>query len=116
MNRIFRIIWSRALHTWVVASELATRRGKSSRHVDRRAATNNIARDHLIAGHAASPWPLRLGILTALTALYAPAHAADRYWDVNGTSIGYGGTGTWNTPNAYLSPTNDVVSGPYGAW
>lgn len=29
MNRRFRIIWSKALGTWVVASELTTRRGKS---------------------------------------------------------------------------------------
>ncbi|WP_208456209.1 autotransporter outer membrane beta-barrel domain-containing protein [Burkholderia latens] len=29
MNRMFRIIWSRALRTWVVASELTTRGGRS---------------------------------------------------------------------------------------
>jgi len=29
MNRIFRVVWSRALATWVVASELTARRGKS---------------------------------------------------------------------------------------
>ena len=29
MNRIFRVIWSRTLGTWVVASELTARRGKS---------------------------------------------------------------------------------------
>jgi len=29
MNRIFRVVWSRALGTWVVASELTARRGKS---------------------------------------------------------------------------------------
>jgi len=116
MNRVFRIIWSRALHTWVVASELATRRGKSGGHVDRRAGAYVSAPDHLNVARAASPWPSRLSILTALLALHAPAHAVDRYWDVNGTSLGSGGTGTWNTTSPFWSPNNDGVSGPYSAW
>jgi fibronectin-binding autotransporter adhesin len=117
MNRIFRVIWSRALHTWVVASELATRRGKSGRDVDHRAASEDAAGFRAIEPSALTQaWPLRLGILAALMALYAPARAADRYWDVNGTSLGSGGTGTWNTTSAFWSPNNDGVSGPYSAW
>lgn len=117
MNRIFRVIWSRALHTWVVASELATRHGKSGRDVDHRAASGDGAGFRAIEPSALTQaWPLRLGILAALMALYAPARAADRYWDVNGTSLGSGGTGTWNTTSAFWSPNNDGVSGPYSAW
>lgn len=51
---------------------------------------------------SAQPWPLRLGILMALVALCAPAQAADWWWDPNGTAIGLGGAGTWNTSNAFL--------------
>jgi len=116
VNRIFRIVWSRALHTWVVASELATRRGKEGRSVDRRVAGCSIAPDHVRVAHPDSPWPLRLGILTALMALYAPAHAADRYWDPNGTAVNWGGTATWNTTSPFWSPNGDGVSGPYSSW
>ena len=116
MNRVFRIIWSRALHTWVVASELATRRGKDGGGADCHATVGAIALHRVTPERTASPWPLRLGILTALLALHAPAHAVDRYWDVNGTSLGTGGTGTWNTTNPFWSPNNDGVSGPYSAW
>jgi len=41
------------------------------------------------------------------------ANAADRYWDANGTSVGGGGTGTWNPTNLNWSPNNDGVSGPF---
>lgn len=45
------------------------------------------------------------------------AHAAaDRYWDPNGTAVGRGGSGTWNTSGAFWSPNGDGVSGPYSAW
>lgn len=115
MNRVFRIIWSRALRTWVVVSELATRCGKDGGGLDRRARLDGFAHDHVAAGPA-SPWPLRVGIMAALLALHAPARAVDRYWDVNGTGIGNGGTGTWNTTSAFWSPNNDGVSGPYSAW
>ncbi|NII73992.1 fibronectin-binding autotransporter adhesin [Dyella sp. SG562] len=116
MNRVFRIVWSRALHTWVVASELATRHGKAGTQVDRRAGAAGSTADRLASAGQHSLWPLRLSIVAALLALHAPAHAVDRYWDVNGTSLGYGGTGTWNTTNAFWSPNNDGVSGPYSAW
>ncbi|WP_425599994.1 ESPR domain-containing protein [Lysobacter antibioticus] len=45
MNRIFRILWSHALNTWVVASELATSRGKSGGGVDKRRRTCAIMLD-----------------------------------------------------------------------
>ena len=38
MNRIFSIIWSKSRRAWVVASEIARRRGKSSGAIDERAA------------------------------------------------------------------------------
>ncbi|MEJ5020668.1 autotransporter-associated beta strand repeat-containing protein [Ochrobactrum vermis] len=44
------------------------------------------------------------------------AAAADRYWDPNGTALGRGGAGTWNTTSAEWSPNGDGVSGPYSAW
>jgi fibronectin-binding autotransporter adhesin len=100
MNRTFRIIWSRALHAWVVASELATSQGKGGRSVERRAPA----------------LPLRLTVLAALVSAYAPAHAASRYWDPNGTAVNWGGTATWNTTSAFWSPNADGVSGPYSAW
>ncbi|HET9395198.1 MAG TPA: ESPR domain-containing protein, partial [Nitrospiraceae bacterium] len=77
MNRVFRIVWSRALHSWVVVSELATRRGKGG-GVDRRACADGITLGPLAAETSNSPWPLRLGILAALLALHAPSIAADR--------------------------------------
>ncbi|WP_413626380.1 autotransporter-associated beta strand repeat-containing protein [Luteibacter sp. Lutesp34] len=98
MNRVFRVIWSRALHAWVVASELAMPRGGGATRA------------------ALSPRPLRLCVLAALVALNAPTYAVDRYWDVNGTSIGTGGAGTWNTTSPFWSPNNDGVSGPFSAW
>jgi fibronectin-binding autotransporter adhesin len=54
--------------------------------------------------------------MAALLAVYAPAHAADRYWDPNGTTPGYGGAGTWNLTSSFWSPNTDGVSGPYTAW
>lgn len=118
MNRIFRIIWSRALRTWVVASELAGRHGKSAGGIDKRAAMPGPSLDGRLAEGlpSAQTWPLRLSILMALLALYAPAQAADRYWDPNNTAVGLGGTSTWNTSSAFWSPNNDGVSGPYSAW
>ncbi|WP_260590772.1 autotransporter-associated beta strand repeat-containing protein [Variovorax sp. DXTD-1] len=55
-------------------------------------------------------------MLAALMALPAFASAADRYWDVNGTGVGAGGTGTWDATSSVWSPNNDGVSGPYSAW
>ncbi|PWL18378.1 autotransporter outer membrane beta-barrel domain-containing protein [Falsochrobactrum shanghaiense] len=45
-----------------------------------------------------------------------PAAAADRYWDANQTTPGYGGAGTWNLTSSLWSPNADGVSGPYTAW
>ncbi|WP_368564705.1 autotransporter-associated beta strand repeat-containing protein [Pseudoxanthomonas sp. UTMC 1351] len=118
MNRIFRILWSKALRAWVVASELATPGGKNGRIVDRRVITANMAQvqDALEDSLPTQPWPLRLGTLMALMTACLPASAADRWWDANGTAVGLGGTGTWNTTNVFWSPNNDGVSGPYSAW
>lgn len=108
MNRIFRIIWSKSLNTWVIASELATRCGKGA-SVDKRVdATASVA--ELIAGGS---WRLRLVTLAVLATLYAPVQAADRYWDVNGSGVGLGGTGTWNTAPGFWSDSSDGVSGPF---
>ncbi|MDR6842178.1 autotransporter-associated beta strand repeat-containing protein [Pseudoxanthomonas sacheonensis] len=111
MNRIFRIIWSKALCTWVVASEFATPQGKGKgRSVDKTGVTALLDRT------GTGSWGLRLGILTALLALYAPVQAADRYWDVNTTGVGNGGTGAWDLTSSFWSPNADGVSGPYVTW
>ncbi len=118
MNRIFRILWSKALRAWVVASELATPGGKNGRTVDRRIAAVDAAQvqDALEDSPPAQPWPLRLGILMALMTVCFPVSAANRWWDPNNTAVGFGGTGTWNATDPFWSPNNDGVSGPYSAW
>ncbi|WP_265518687.1 autotransporter-associated beta strand repeat-containing protein [Nitratireductor luteus] len=57
---------------------------------------------------------LPFALLIGLAAM--PAAAADRYWDVNNTVIGHGGTGTWNTTDDVWSTNDDGVSGPYSSW
>ncbi|WP_163266230.1 autotransporter-associated beta strand repeat-containing protein [Chelativorans alearense] len=57
---------------------------------------------------------LSLALLIGFAATAAPA--ADRYWDVNNTAVGHGGTGTWNTTDDVWSTNDDGVSGPYSAW
>src|SRR5688572_26161934 len=120
MNRIFRIIWSQALNTWIVVSELATRRGKRSggAEVDERVAPQALVldRDMVEGSPPATAWPLRIGVLLALLAVYTPADAANRFWDVNGTAVLRGGTGTWDTTSAFWSPNGDGVSGPFSPW
>ncbi|MGK6307323.1 autotransporter-associated beta strand repeat-containing protein [Variovorax sp. DT-64] len=112
MNHVFRTIWSSALGTWVVASELATQRGKSGG-----ADTGPRPADAVVgcAARTHGPWPLRLVVLAALLALYAPAQAADRYWDANSNATGMGGTGTWDlTTRTWDDGTvHDGVAGPY---
>ncbi|MCL1635850.1 autotransporter-associated beta strand repeat-containing protein [Luteimonas sp. SX5] len=120
MNRIFRIIWSHAQSALIVVSELATKRSKRSggAEVDERVAASLLMldRDTTEGSPPATAWPLRVGIVLALLALCAPAQAADRWWDPNGTAIGLGGAGTWNTSNAFWSINNDGVSGPFSPW
>lgn len=41
------------------------------------------------------------------------AQDQNRYWDVNGTSVGSGGSGNWDTSTNIWSPSGDGVSGPY---
>lgn len=112
MNRVFRIVWSTALDTWVVASELAGRHGKG------RGRPCAVSSDgHPVMRHAPAGWTLRLGILAAMSVLYAPgAMSADRYWDVNTGSAGNGGTGTWNTTSALWNSASDGVAGPFVTW
>jgi fibronectin-binding autotransporter adhesin len=109
MNRVFRVVWSRALKLWVVASELAPTKGKAGRSVSR-------LKHPAVRGVSGSAWPLRLGILTALMATGATVHAADRFWDPNGTGVGLGGAGTWDLSSLLWSPNGDGVSGPYATW
>lgn len=113
MNRIYRVIWSHVRNAWVVASELATSRGKGGH-------TRAITRQPSAREHRGTPraWPLRIAIITALLAMQSPAGAADLYWDSNDTDLGLGGAGTWDlTPtNLVWSFNNDGVSGPFRAW
>lgn len=53
---------------------------------------------------------------TLLGLMLYPAAAADRYWDANQTTPGYGGAGIWNLTSSLWSPNTDGVSGPYTAW
>lgn len=57
-----------------------------------------------------------LGLSLAIGLATGSAAAADWYWDPNGTSVGYGGRGTWNPANQAWSPSDDGVSGPYSTW
>ncbi|WP_206860571.1 autotransporter-associated beta strand repeat-containing protein [Lysobacter changpingensis] len=115
MNRVFRIIWSRALGAWVVASELATRCGKG-RGVDASVDCSGPSMEGVNDAGSRGRWRLRVSIALALLNVHLPTWAADRWWDPNNTGIGLGGTGTWNTIGSFWSPNNDGVSGPYSAW
>lgn len=108
MNRIYRIIWSKALRAWVVASEIAARDGKGGGGADERI--------DAISRHSAVGWRLRTCAVAITLALGAPAWAADRYWDVNGTGVGLGGTGVWDTASLFWNPSSDGVSGPMASW
>lgn len=71
------------------------------------------------APHAAelvsSTGGVSVGVLFAALLLGAagPASAADRYWDVNQTAAGSGGTGVWNLGNLFWSPNSSGTLGPY---
>ncbi|HJR74109.1 MAG TPA: autotransporter-associated beta strand repeat-containing protein [Luteimonas sp.] len=106
MNRIYRIIWSKALRTWVVASEIATRDGKGGGGADERTCATSRQRSIGLRSYA----------VAISLALSAPVWAADRYWDVNGTGVGLGGTGIWNASSLIWNPSSDGVSGPMAAW
>lgn len=135
MNRIFRIIWSQVLNTWVAVSELAPRCGKCSggADVDERTVPRALIldRDRVEGSPPAATWPLRMGSLLALWpgreasrvslsmrrqlvavllgAVIAPAQAVDYYWDINGNLVGSGGvmpSGAWSTTD--LTLTTDV--------
>lgn len=71
---------------------------------------------HLVSS-VARMWGARLLPAALLcTLVIAPAAGADFYWDANGTGVGLGGAGTWNTSTAIWSPNADGVSGPYSIW
>ncbi|NID14716.1 autotransporter-associated beta strand repeat-containing protein [Luteibacter yeojuensis] len=113
MNRVFRIVWSKALGAWVVASELTGKHGKGRG----RAAATMLDERSSLADTPRGAWTLRLGVVMGLAALYAaPALSADRYWDVNGGTNGSGGTGTWDTSSPFWNAANDGVAGPFTAW
>jgi fibronectin-binding autotransporter adhesin len=99
MNHVFRVVWSASTCTFIAVSEYAKSSGKG-RHAGRR---NNKK-------HA-------LMLLFTSGLLLSPlTSAAPRYWDVNGTGVSLGGTGTWDTSSAFWSGNNDGVSGPYLPW
>ncbi|WP_431112838.1 YadA family autotransporter adhesin [Variovorax paradoxus] len=52
-----------------------------------------------------------------MTAAWAmPAVAATLYWDINGNTAGTGGTGTWNTANAFWNTSATGIGGTLSAW
>ncbi|WP_052949531.1 autotransporter-associated beta strand repeat-containing protein [Dyella japonica] len=113
MNRVFRIVWSKAQNAWVVASELTGKHGKgrgcaASATIDERSSPTRTSN---------GAWTLRLGVLMGLASLYAaPTMAADKYWDVNGGSAGSGGVGVWDTTLANWNAAADGVAGPFTTW
>ncbi|MHA6644790.1 beta strand repeat-containing protein [Mesorhizobium sp. A623] len=70
----------------------------------------NVA--EIVTSAASRALPLLLA--TGLTV--GSAAAADRYWDPNATTPGYGGAGAWDLTAQTWSPSDDGVSGPYTAW
>jgi fibronectin-binding autotransporter adhesin len=70
------------------------------------------------AGFCSHRWLCAVSLsAVALLGLPVLANAqANRNWDSNGTSLGNGGTGNWNTTDPSWSPNSAGVSGPYGAW
>jgi len=112
MNRAFRIVWSRALGTWVVASELAGRHGKGRG----RAGTTCVDERTALPRGASGAWALRIGLLVALGTLAPGAHAVTRYWDPNGGAAGSGGKGDWDTTSQFWNSAADGIAGPFVTW
>ena len=52
-------------------------------------------------GNAASAIRLTTLVLALWSAWAKPAAAAALFWDINGAAPGIGGTGAWNTTNAF---------------
>ena len=113
MNRIYRVLWSKARNTWVVASELASSQGKGRTVKVAVSGTPMDAREH---GLSTRTGLLRMAILAALLGTQTLAFAADRYWDANRTDVGLGGTGDWDVTNTFWDTAGDGVSGPYVLW
>ncbi|MFC7397598.1 beta strand repeat-containing protein, partial [Chelatococcus sp. GCM10030263] len=58
-----------------------------------------------------------LAFIMGAAASPAMAQDANRYWDADGSGIGFGGTGTWNTTNPPLWNSSDnAVAGPFFTW
>jgi len=97
MNRVFRVVWRAGIGAWVVASEIAHANGKGRGRSGRSASAS---------------------VLLAAGALLASSQgsAADLYWDVNGSTAGFGGTGVWNLSNLFWGLNSDGTTGPYSAW
>lgn len=66
----------------------------------------------------ARPWNASLAALVFASGLAAgPAAAADYYWDADGSGLGLGGTGTWNTGAPPLwNSTGNATAGPFFTW
>ena len=81
-------------------------------HEDLRLFRQTSARARIRAG--VCRWAL-LALVPAMAA--TPAWGQDTlYWDVNGTSIGEGGSATWTLTDPRWSLGTDGVSGPYRSW
>lgn len=52
----------------------------------------------------------------AILAVPGVAQADDFYWDANGSDVGSGGDGDWNTSSALWSESSNDVLGPYRVW
>jgi outer membrane autotransporter protein len=105
MNRMFRIIWSKALGTWVVASELSAQRGKSGGDSGRCQA--------LVAGVSASALALCCWSSPASAQVWTGATSSD--WTVGSNwSTGTAPTGAATVMINTNSP-NPTVLGVSGA-
>ncbi|HZX76841.1 autotransporter-associated beta strand repeat-containing protein [Lysobacter sp.] len=116
MNHVFRVIWSKVLHAWVVTSELATCCGKSGGVDARPAADGALRTEANDRVTSAGAWQLRAAIMLVLATSFAPARAADRHWDINGDGAGVGGSGIWNGSNLFWHGNATGSGGGVFAW
>ncbi|MFJ7311483.1 autotransporter-associated beta strand repeat-containing protein [Pseudomonas sp. NPDC098747] len=97
MNHVFRVVWNSSANTFVAVCEHAKARGKG-RNANRQKKVSKIV------------------VMLSLCMAVPHLSAAIRYWDVNGTGVGLGGSGIWNTASAPWSGNGDGVSGPFIPW
>lgn len=74
----------------------------------------HVAELFLCAARAVGARLLPLARLAGLVA--SPAGTADLFWDVNGSTPGQGGTGTWDLSNPFWNQSGDGVAGPFNPW